>query len=243
MARTKQVCVVALAATLALWGCESDSEDPMDGGGMKVDSGGGDKDSGGPGEEDSGTEEDAGGGGTDGGGKDGGSSCTDLNPSNPADGDLVIAEVDPTGFILFYNPTGSDINFGSAGTDYRLCAGGGKPYIDMSSTHGAVTVPSKGYAKVAMPGSWNHLGDTNGNVALYENTGYGDGNNQVDFVCWGNAGSPNRKTEAEGASPKRWNGACADSPGAGKSIFRKVGTAGTKKADYEAGTTDGTECP
>lgn len=181
---------------------------PEDGGTTPMDAGGSEDDAGT-------TPMDAGGGG----------SCPDLMPTG--DEEVIIAKVDfATGTVELFNPgaTAADV------TGYQFCHRQGTPAYSAATALGPAMVPAGAYATYTMPESW-FPSATNGDLAVYRSgPPFTNGNDIIDFVCWGNGGSPNRLGVARDAM--KWMGVCTASPTMG-AITRVASTGGTNAASYD----------
>jgi len=165
--------------------------------------------------------------------------CPDLAPTQGGD-DLVISAVDLAGArIEFFNPTDSPIELDG----YWLCNRPAYPQIEGTG----ITIPPGGYAVIDnddLSATLSFDGD-NDDIQLYIKSetrpGFGNRNNMVDFICWGDGSSVGRLTEAQmgagGGSEVLWMGDdCAASPTSG-AIVRNEGTAGIQPSDYDSTAT------
>ncbi|MCB9604470.1 MAG: hypothetical protein H6720_29470 [Sandaracinus sp.] len=219
---------LALLSGLAL-GCGDDDgpAGPVDGGGTRdsgtrTDGGGGGTDSGTPDEDGGGVEEDGGGVEMDAGG---GGSCPDLMPTGSET--VIISKVDfATGVVELFNPGSSAADI----TGFQFCHRQGSPAYETATDLGPASIPAGGYATYTMPESW-FPSATNGDLAVYRSSPFTNGNNIIDFVCWGDGGSPNNRL-SEARSAMKWTGECATGPTMG-AITRLASTAGTGASSYD----------
>jgi hypothetical protein len=160
--------------------------------------------------------------------QDDGSSANETNPN------IVISEVDPGEFIELYNAGSGTVMLSATG--YRWC--NNRNYSTGFTAHN-FTIPAGGRRVIEWPGG--NGSETNGDVSIYANGSFTIGSSILDYVCWGNAGSPNRNSEANLVG--KWSGNCADSIPAGGSLVRRANREGIQASDYETqNTPDPEDC-
>jgi len=156
--------------------------------------------------------------------------ANDLSPI--ADGtdvtaDLVMSEISPGNHIELYNSTTSAIAL--SGVAHQLCSP--FAYRSLSAIAPTVTVPPKGFAVIPWPSSFTDVA-AGGEVILYKDGSFTNGESILDFVCWGTNPHGSRKALAEEALVGKWGGACAAAI-TGGSIHRNMNSAGTGSGDYD----------
>lgn len=161
--------------------------------------------------------------------------CTsDLSPTDDGSGiaaDLVLSEIDPGNFIELYNSTSAPISL--ANVAHQLCSP--FAYRALSQSAPEVTVAPGGFAQIPWPTNFTLDGDDAGEVMLYRTANFNVDSDIIDYVCWGPARSPGRKSQAEAAG--KWVSDCADALPTGGSIERLASTDGADKDAYQGAAT------
>ncbi|MFK7989914.1 MAG: hypothetical protein AB8I08_28095 [Sandaracinaceae bacterium] len=137
--------------------------------------------------------------------------------------DLILAAVDPGTSITVFNPTAAAID---TSEDYEFCA---QPrYETLGDIESGVSIAPGESHVFAWPSGFDDTA-AGGEIALYARRPFGSSEAQIDFVCWGEAGSLSRKDVAEDDGD--WSGDCAAAlTGA---ITRIPETDGTSAQSYD----------
>ncbi len=159
---------------------------------------------------------------------------TDLNPADDGSGAarqaLVLAELDPGGFIEVYNNTAAAIDLDTVA--YRLVSDGVVAAVSAAGVGAGITVHAGGRAEIGWPTGFASADDAGGEVVLYLDTDTATDANIMGFVCWGAAPTDSRKSNAEAGG--KWTAAepCPGALTAG-AIERLPATDGRDAADFD----------